>query len=70
MINSIHRDGEFQIEKEDVCHVREVFCDAIEAGERGLYNFTQDLVDGMLGCRVSLLSEVLGRCIHKEHGGI
>jgi len=70
MRNSIHRNEEFQIEKEDVCHVREVFCAAIEAGERGLYNFTQDLADGMLGCGVSLFSEVWGRCIHKEHGGI
>jgi len=70
MRNSIHRNEGFQIEKEDVCHVREVFCAAIEAGERGLYNFTQDLADGMLGCRVSLFSEVWGRCIHKEHGGI
>jgi ppGpp synthetase/RelA/SpoT-type nucleotidyltranferase len=70
MRNSIHRIEEFQIEKEDVCHVREVFCAAIEAGERGLYNFTQDLADGMLGCKVSLFSEVWGRCIHKEHEGI
>jgi ppGpp synthetase/RelA/SpoT-type nucleotidyltranferase len=70
MRNSIHRNEEFQIEKEDVCHVRGVFCAAIEAGERGLYTFTQDLADGMLGCRVSLFSEVWGRCIHKEHGGI
>ncbi len=70
MRNSIHRKEEFQIEKEDVCHVREVFCAAIEAGERGLYIFTQDLADGMLGCGVSLYSEVWGRCIHKEHGGI
>ena len=70
MRNSIHRNEEFQIEKEDVCHVREVFCDAIEAGEKGLYTFTQNLADGMLGCKVSLFSEVWGRCIHKEHGGI
>lgn len=70
MRNSIHHNEEFQIGKEDVCHVREVFCAAIEAGERGLYNFTQDLADGMLGCKVSLFSEVWGRCIHKEHGGI
>ncbi len=70
MRNSIHRNEEFQIEKEDVGHVREIFCAAIEAGERGLYNFTQDLADGMLGCRVSLFSEVWGKCIHKEHGGI
>lgn len=70
MRNSIHRNEEFQIEKEDVCHVREVFCAAIEAGEKGLYNFAQDLADGMLGGRVSLFSEVWGRCIHKEHGGI
>ncbi|MGQ9638311.1 MAG: hypothetical protein ACUVT6_11040 [Thermodesulfobacteriota bacterium] len=70
MRNSIHLNEEFQIEKEDVCHMREVFCAAIEAGERGLYNFTQDLVDEMLVCRVSLFSEVWGRCIHKEHGGI
>jgi ppGpp synthetase/RelA/SpoT-type nucleotidyltranferase len=70
MRNSIHRNEEFQIGKEDVCHVREVFCAAIEAGERGLYNFTQDLADGMFGCKVSLYSEVWGRCIHKEHGGI
>jgi ppGpp synthetase/RelA/SpoT-type nucleotidyltranferase len=70
MRNSLHRNEEFQIRKEDVCHVREVFCAAIEAGERGLYDFTQDLADGMLGCRVSLFSEVWGRCIHKEHGGI
>jgi len=70
MRNSIHRNEGFQIEKEDVCHVREVFCAAIEAGERGLYNFTQDLADEMLGCGVSLFSEVWGRCIHKEHGGI
>jgi ppGpp synthetase/RelA/SpoT-type nucleotidyltranferase len=70
MRNSIHRNEGFQIEKEEVCHVREVFCAAIEAGERGLYNFTQDLAEGMLGCRVSLFSEVWGRCIHKEHGEI
>ena len=70
MRNSIHRNEEFQIEKEDVCHVREVFCDAIEAGEKGLYTFTQNLADGMLGCKVFLFSEVWGRCIHKEHGGI
>jgi len=70
MRNSINHNEEFQIGKEDVCHVREVFCDAIEAGERGLYTFTQDLADGMLGGRVSLFSEVWGRCIHKEHGGI
>ena len=70
MRNSLHRNEEFQIEKEDVCHVREVFCAAIEAGERGLYNFTQDLADGILGCGVSLFSEVWGRCIRKEHGGI
>jgi ppGpp synthetase/RelA/SpoT-type nucleotidyltranferase len=70
MRNSIHRNEEFQIEKEDVCHVREVFCAAIEAGERGLYTFAQDLADGILGCRISLFSEVWGRCIHKEHGGI
>ena len=70
MRNSIHLNEEFQIEREDVCHMREVFCAAIEAGERGLYNFTQDLVDEMLVCRVSLFSEVWGRCIHKEHGGI
>ncbi len=70
MRNSIHRNEEFQIEREDVCHVREVFCAAIEAGERGLYNFTQDLADGMLGGRVSLYSEVWGRCTRKDHGGI
>ncbi len=70
MRNSIHRNEEFQIEKEDVCHVREVFCAAIEAGERGLYTFTEDLAHGMLGCRVSLFSEVWGRCIYQEHGGI
>jgi ppGpp synthetase/RelA/SpoT-type nucleotidyltranferase len=70
MRNSIHRNEEFQIEKEDVCHVREVFCAAIEAGERGLYTFTQDLTDGMLGCKVSLFSEVWGRCARREHGGI
>jgi ppGpp synthetase/RelA/SpoT-type nucleotidyltranferase len=70
MRNSIHRNEEFQIEKEDVCHVREVFCAAIEAGERGLYNFTQDLAEGMLGCRVSLFSEVWGRCPNKRHGKI
>jgi len=70
MRNSIHRNEEFQIEKEDVCHVREVFCAAIEAGERGLYTFTQNLANGMLGCKVSLFSEVWGRCIYKEHGGI
>jgi len=70
MRNSLHRNEEFQLEKEDVCHVREVFCSAIEGGERGLYTFAQDLADGMLGCRVSLFSEVWGRCIRKEHGGI
>jgi ppGpp synthetase/RelA/SpoT-type nucleotidyltranferase len=70
MRDSINHNEEFRIAKEDVCHVREAFCAAIEAGERGLYNFTQDLADGMLGCRVSLFSEVWGRCIHKEHGGI
>ena len=70
MRNSIHRNEEFQIEKEDVCHVREVFCAAIEAGERGLYTFTQDLADETLGCGVSLFSEVWGRCIHEEHWGI
>ena len=70
MRNSVHRNEEFQIAKEDVCHVREVFCAAIEAGERGLYTFTQDLTDGMLGRKVSLFSEVWGRCIHKEHEGI
>jgi len=70
MRKSIHRNEEFQIKKEDVCHVREVFCDAIEVGEKGLYTFTQDLADGMLGCKVFLFSEVWGRCIHKEHGGI
>jgi ppGpp synthetase/RelA/SpoT-type nucleotidyltranferase len=70
MRNSIHCNEEFQIEKEDVCHVREVFCAAIEAGERGLYTFTQDLADGMLGCKVSLFSEVWGRCVRREHGGI
>jgi len=70
MRNSINQNEEFRIPKEDVCHVREVFCAAIEAGEKGLYTFTQDLANGMLGCRVSLFSEVWGRCIHKEHGGI
>ena len=70
MRNSIHCNEEFQIEKEDVCHVREVFCASIETGERGLYDFTQNLADRMLGCGVSLFSEVWGRCIHKEHGGI
>jgi len=70
MRDSINHNEEFRIAKEDVCHVREVFCDAIQAGERGLYTFTQDLADGILGCRVSLFSEVWGRCIHKEHGGI
>jgi ppGpp synthetase/RelA/SpoT-type nucleotidyltranferase len=70
MRNSIHRNEQFQIEREDVCHVREVFCAAIEAGERGLYTFTQDLADAMIGGKVSLFSEVWGRCVHNEHGGI
>jgi ppGpp synthetase/RelA/SpoT-type nucleotidyltranferase len=70
MRNSIRRNEEFQIERENVCHVREVFCAAIEGGEKGLYSFAQGLADGMLGCGVSLFSEVWGRCIHKEHGGI
>ena len=70
MRNSIHRHGELQISREDVCHVREAFCAAIEAGERGLYTFVHDLADVMLGCKVSLFSEVWGRCVHREHGGI
>ena len=70
MRDSVNPNETFRIEKEDVCHVREAFCAAIEVGEKGLYTFTQDLANGMLGCRVSLFSEVWGRCLHKKHGGI
>jgi len=70
MRKRVHRQGEFRIPKEDVCHVREVFCDAIEKGERGLYFFAQELVDHVIGCPVSLFLEVWGRCPQKKHGGI
>jgi len=70
MRKSINRNETFRIAKEDVCHVREVFCTAIEAGERGLYTFTQDLADGMVGCQASLFLEVWGRCANKAHRGI
>jgi hypothetical protein len=70
MRNSIHRNEEFQIDKEEACHVREVFCDAIEKGEQGLYRFAQELIDQLIGSLASLYLEVWGRCIHKEHRGI
>ena len=70
MRNGIHCEDKLQISEEDVHHVRETFYAAIEAGERGLYTFAQDLVDRMSGGKVSLFSEVWGRCIHREHRGI
>jgi ppGpp synthetase/RelA/SpoT-type nucleotidyltranferase len=70
MRQNINHQGEFKIPKEDVCHVREVFCAAIEGGEKGLYRFAQELCDGMLECETSLSLEVWGRCPHKGHGGI
>ena len=67
---SIQCSDELLVPREDVRHVREVFSAAIEAGERGLHAFAQDLADEILGGKVLLFSEVWGRCLHREHRGI
>lgn len=65
--DTIKHTGELLISKEDVCHVREVFSAAIEAGERRLYRFAQELTDRMVGYSPSLFLEVWGKCPQRGH---
>lgn len=67
MRDTIERAGEFLIPKEDVCHVREVFRTAVEAGESGLYHFAQELSDRIVGHPPLLFFEVWGRCPQEGH---
>lgn len=67
MRNNIDHAGEFHIPKEDVCHVREIFQTAINAGESGLYHLAQELADQLMGYPPALFLEVWGRCPQRGH---
>lgn len=67
MRDGIKCGGEFLVPVKDVCRIREVIRAPMEEGERGLYRFAHDLVEKMVGLRVSLYLEVWDRCFHREH---